>query len=254
MKRKTLHESKRHPSVGWEGLQAVPGVAPARSLSPQASRAVPAPETQDSIWRNADVPSRSKRSGSDTAREAATSLGSWAQGKPAPMVPGLCGISVNTPWTIPLSVTLGTALHLWAASTNPAQLTGITGVSSRIKGTRGFLKTASALYKCKAWASLLSLSLRARQFCQGRRWAWDPEKQRIYKNFTRKIWIKPTRAQAQRGCVLTSSEIGRSQEPKRYPSHLTDSSVAAPVRPSCISPDRWLPTEHTNPPGAAHEI
>lgn len=48
-------------------------------LSLQASQAAPAPETQDSAWRDVDVLSRSERPGSHAAGEAATSLGSGAQ-------------------------------------------------------------------------------------------------------------------------------------------------------------------------------
>ncbi|VCW67506.1 unnamed protein product, partial [Gulo gulo] len=63
---------------------------------------------------------------------------------------------------------------------------------------------------------------------------------------------EPTRAHAQRGCVLTGAKTGWLQETPRHPSPLGNSSEVAevaPVRPSGVSPDRRLLTAHTTPTG-----
>lgn len=83
-------------------------------------------------------------------------------------------------------------------------------------------------------------------------------KSRDFTKTTRRSQMEPTRAHVLTACSLTSNETdpvtGHRSLCHLLSSHLVSRSVGTPVRPGCISPDRWLPAEHTDPTGAAHGI
>ena len=153
-------------------------------------------------------------------------------------------------------MTLNTALHLWAASVKWAQLcsctylTGIMGKSSEIKGTKVFPKIKSALQMQSVVVLVIIITMSKTSFARAEEGAWDPEEQRIYNDFTRRIRIKPIRALVQRGsCSLALGQTrSRDTEPTRpSPQPLGVQLSGRPSQGSCISPDRWLPANSHAP-------